>query len=103
MNIKLKQCSPPNDLQSGQNHFSYVDMTDEDVTGDLADILQKAEIETWVLKPRDLQIAVDVSTVGVPVSKIPIVVLLVGRYGKSAICANTNCNETKNKDNYKRG
>lgn len=65
-------------------------MTDEDVTGDLPYILEETEVEGFVLKPCDLQVTIDVSTVGVPVSKIPVVMLFVGRHGETAICTNAN-------------
>lgn len=97
VNIELEQRPPAYDLQSGKNDFSDVDVTDEYVTGDLPDILKKAEVEGVVLEPRDLQVAVDVSTVGVPVSKVPIVVVLVGRYGESAISTDADCKEKDGK------
>lgn len=66
-------------------------MADKDITGDLSYVLEEAEVERLVLEPCDLQVAVDVSTVGVPVSKIPVVVLFVGRNGEAAIGSNANC------------
>lgn len=69
----------------------HVHVTDEDVTGDLPYVLEKTEVEGFVLEPCDLQVTIDVSTVGVPVSKIPIVMLLVGGYGEAAIGTDADC------------
>lgn len=79
MNGELEQCSSSYDLQSRQNDLLDVHVADEHVTCDLPYILEETEVECLVLEPCDLQIAVNVSTVGVPVSKIPVVVLFVGR------------------------
>lgn len=53
-------------------------MTDEDVASNLADFVQEAEVGGVILNPRDLQVTIDVGTVRVPVSKVPVVVHLVG-------------------------
>jgi len=66
-------------------------VTDENVPGDLPYVLEEAEVEGFVLEPCDLQVAIDVSTVGVPVSKIPVVMLLIGRHGETAIGTDANC------------
>lgn len=95
MDGKLEESSAPYDLQSRQNDLFDVHVADEHVTSDLPYILEKAEVESLVLEPCDLQVAVDVSTVGVPVSKIPIVMLLVGRNGEAAIGSNANCNNER--------
>ena len=44
-----------------------VDVWDEDVTRDLADVLQEAEVQILILEPGQLQVAVDVGAVRVPV------------------------------------
>lgn len=80
VDVELEEGTTAYDLQPRQDDLRHVDMTDEDVAGDLADVLQEAEIELVVLQPRDLQVAVDVRTVGVPVSKIPVMVILVRRH-----------------------
>ena len=46
-------------------------MGDEDVAGDLADVLEEAEVEVLVLEPGQLQVAVHEGAVGVPVSQVP--------------------------------
>lgn len=71
-------------------------MADEHVTGDLPYVLKEAEIEGFVLKPRDLQITVDISTVGVPVSKISVMMLFVRGYRKPPICTDADWKSDKN-------
>jgi len=66
-------------------------VTDENVPGDLPYVLEETEVEGFVLEPCDLQVAIDVSTVGVPVSKIPVVMLFVGRHRETAIGTDANC------------
>lgn len=95
MDVELEEGSTAYDLQSRQNDLPYVHVADEHVTGDFPYVLEETEVEGLVLEPRDLQIAVDVSTVGVPVSKIPVVVLLVGRNGQAAIGTDANCNRER--------
>lgn len=95
VNIELEESSTADDLQPRQDDPSHVHVTDEDVTGDLPYVLEEAEVEGFVLEPCDLQIAIDVSTVGVPVSKIPVVMLFVGRHGEAAIGTNTNCKHNR--------
>lgn len=93
MNGEFEQCSSSYDLQSRQNDLLDVHVADEHITCDLPYILEETEVECLVLEPCDLQIAVNVSTVGVPVSKIPVVVLFVGRNREAAIGSNANCNK----------
>lgn len=92
MDVELEERSAAYDLQPRQNDLPDVHVADEDVAGDLPYILEEAEVEGVVLEPCDLQVAVDISTVGVAVSKIPVVVLLVGRNGEAAIGSDANCN-----------
>lgn len=95
VNGELEESSAAYDLQPWQDDLLHVHVADEHVTGNLPYVLQEAEIECLVLQPRDLQVPVDISTVGVPVSKIPVVVLLVGRNGEAAIGTDANCNRAK--------
>lgn len=94
---KLEESSAPYDLQSRQNNLLDVHVADEHVTGDLSYILEETEVECLILQPRDLQVTVDISTVGVPVSKIPIVMLFVGWNGEAAIGTDANCNQREEK------
>lgn len=91
VNIELEEGPTTDDLQSREDDLGHVHVTDEDVTRDLPYVLEEAEVEGFVLEPCDLQIAIDVSTVGVPVSKIPVVMLFVGRHGQTAIGTDANC------------
>ena len=63
-------------------------MRDEDVACHFADVLQEVQVETLVLQPRQLQVPVDVSAVGVAVAKVLVVMLAIRRNGHSAIRAN---------------
>lgn len=101
VNIEFEEGSSTYDLQSRKDDLPYVHVTNEDVSGDFSYILEKAEIEGFILEPRNLQITVDVSTVGIPVSKIPVMVVFVGRHGKTAICSDADCNTKANIFNIK--
>lgn len=95
VNIELEKGPATDDLQAREDDPAHVHMTDEDVTGDLPYVLEETEVEGFVLEPCDFQVTIDVSTVGVPVSKIPVVMLFVGRYGKSAICTDADCGQNE--------
>lgn len=77
VDAQLEASSPANDLQVRKNHLLRVDVRDEDVTGDLADVLEKAEIDVFILDPSQFQVPVDVAAIGVPLSEIPVMVLPV--------------------------
>ena len=66
-------------LQRRQNDSGDVHLRDEDVAGDLPDVLEKAEIQILILEPGQFQIAVDVGAVGVPISQVPVMVFPVVR------------------------
>ena len=65
-------------------------MADEDVAGDLPDVLEEAEVEVLVLEPGELQVAVDIGAVGVSVPEVPVVVLPVAGHGHPSIGPDTN-------------
>lgn len=91
VNVEFEEGPATDDLQPREDDPTHVHVTDEDVTGDFSYILEETEIEGLVLEPCDLQVTIDVSTVGVPVSKIPVVMLLVGRHGEAAIGPDADC------------
>ena len=41
-------------------------MGDQDIAGDLTDVLEEAQVKVLVLKPGQLQVAVNVGTVCIP-------------------------------------
>ncbi len=87
---KLKRMTRRFYLKRRQNDPGDVDLWDENVSGDLPDVLQKAQIQILVLEPGQLQIAVHVSAVGVPIAQIPIVVLPVVRHRHPASRSDAN-------------
>ena len=50
MNAQLEQGSSPDDLQGGEDKLFDLDVRDEDVAGDLADVLEEAQVQVLVLK-----------------------------------------------------
>lgn len=74
--LQLEEGPATDDLQPRQADLVHVHVGYEDIAGDLAYVLQEAEVEA-IVEPRDLQVAIDVGTVGVPVAKVSIVMLLV--------------------------
>ena len=77
VHVELEQGPAPDDLQAGQDDLLDIDVGDEDVAGDLPDVLEEAEVQVGLLEPSQLQVAVHVSAVGVTVSQVSIVVLSV--------------------------
>ena len=65
------------DLQSWQDHSTHVDMTDKNVTGNFANILQETKVGGIILDPRDLQVTIDISAIRVPISEVSVVVPLI--------------------------
>ncbi len=65
-------------------------MGDEDIAGDLADVLEEGEVQILVLQPGELQVAVHVSAVGVAVAQVAVVMLGVAHPGHAAGRAEAN-------------
>ena len=76
--------------QGGQADPADVDVGDEDVAGDLSDVLEEGEVEVLVVEPRQLQVAVHVGAVGVAVAEVGVVVLAVVDRAQPAVCADAN-------------
>lgn len=69
------------DLQTRQNDFVDVYVRDQNVSGHFPYVLQKTEVQVFVLQPREFQVAVHVSAVGVSVPEIPVMVVPIRRHG----------------------
>ena len=54
---------------------------------------EEAEVEVLVLEPGQLEVAVDVGAVGVPIAEIPVVMLAVVGDGHAAVGADADCEE----------
>ena len=50
LHVELEERPPADDLQRGQHDPSHVHVRDEDVAGDLADVLQEAQVQLLVLR-----------------------------------------------------
>ena len=87
---ELEQGPASDDLEAGQDDPLDVHVGDEDVAGDLPDVLEEAEVEVLVLQPGQLQVAVHIGAVGVSVAQISVVVLPVGRNGHPPVRPDTN-------------
>ena len=87
---QLEEGPAADDLEAGQDDPLDVHVGDEDVPGDLSDVLEEAEVEVLVLEPGKLQVAVDIGAVGVSVPEVPVVVLAVGWHRHSPVCPDTN-------------
>ena len=67
LDSQLEQSPAPDDLEAGQDDSLHVHVGDEDVAGDLSDVLEEAEVEVLVLEPGKLQVSVHISAVRVSV------------------------------------
>ena len=87
---ELEEGPAADDLEAGQDDPLDVHVGDEDVPGDLSDVLEEAEVEVLVLEPGELQVAVNIGAVGVSVPEVPVVVLPVAGHGHPPIGPDTN-------------
>ena len=90
LDSQLEQSPAPDDLEAGQDDPLDVHVGDEDVAGDLSDVLEEAEVEALVLEPGELQVAVHVSAVCVSIPQVPIVMLPVAWHRHPSIGSDTN-------------
>ena len=74
-------------------------MGDEDVAGDLTDVLQEGQVHVVVLQPGQLQIAIHVGAVGVPVPEIAEMMLPIVGHGHPAVRSDAYCKAKKTKIN----
>lgn len=49
LDVESEQGPAPDDLQRGQHYSCHIDLGDEDVTSDLANVLQEAEVHVCLL------------------------------------------------------
>ena len=63
MDIEFEKSPATDDLKAGQHDLFDVHMANEDVSGDLPDVLEEAEVLVGVLQPGQLQVSVHVSAV----------------------------------------
>lgn len=89
--IKLEQRSTSYDLQIRQDDPFNVNMGNQDVTGDLANVLQKVKVQILVLQPCQLQVPIHICTICITIAKILIVVFAIRRNGHAAICTDAYC------------
>ena len=90
LNVELEQCPAPDDLEGGQDDLVDVDVADQDVSGNFPDVPEEAEVQVPILEPGQLQVAVDVGAVRVPVSEIAVVMVPVIDGGQTAVCTDAN-------------
>ena len=90
LDVELEQRPTADDLEGGQDDLGNVDVADQDVAGDLPDVAEEAQVQVLVLKPGQLQVAVDVGAVGVPVPEVAVVVVAVVDRGEAAVRADAN-------------
>ena len=77
LHVELEQVPPPNDLEAGQHNAPEVHVGDEDVAGDLADVVEEGEVQVLVLQPGQLQVAVNVGAVRVSGKRNSIITLII--------------------------
>ena len=87
---ELEQGATSDDLQAGQDDPLHVHVGDEDVAGDLSDVLEEAEVEVLILEPSEFEVAVHIGAVGVSVPQVPVVVLAVAWHRHPSIGSDTN-------------
>ena len=90
--VDLEGRPTSNDLQARQGNLADVHVADEDVARHLADVLQEAQVQVLLLEPCQLQVAVDVRAVGIPVTEVSVVVVPVRGDGHAAVGADADCN-----------
>ena len=83
-------------LQRRQNYPGDIDLGDEDIAGDLSDVLQETQVQVLILQPGQLQVAVDVGAVGVPVPQVAVVVLPVAGHRHPAGRADADWKKIRN-------
>ena len=90
LDSQLEQSPASDDLEAGQDDPLDVHVGDEDVAGDLSDVLEEAEVEVLILEPSELEVAVHIGAVGVSVPQVPVVVLAVAWHRHPSIGSDTN-------------
>ena len=53
-------------LEAGQYDPADIHVTDEDISSNLPDMLEKREVQVWVLEPGQLQVALHKGAVCIP-------------------------------------
>jgi len=69
-------------------------MTDQNIAGDLPYVVQEAEVQILVGQPGQLQVAIHIRTVRVPISEVPVMMFLVGGHGEPRFSADADCKES---------
>ena len=87
---ELEQSPAPDDLEAGEDDPPDIHMGDEDIAGDLTDVLEEAQVKVLVLKPGQLQVAVHEGAVSVSVPEVPVVMLPVARHRHPPIRPDAN-------------
>jgi hypothetical protein len=91
--VELEERSSSYDLESRQPHMIDIDVTDENVAGDLTDVLKEAQVVRLVLNPGDFEVSIDIGAVVVAFLEVFVVELAVRGNAHSSICADANCKE----------
>lgn len=73
-----------------RQHDIRIDMTDQQIAGHLANVLQKRKVRIAV-QPRQFQIAIDVRTIGESILQIAQMVLSIRWHRQTAIRSDANC------------
>ncbi len=67
MDAQLEQGPASDDLERWQHDPGHIHMGDQDVAGDLSDVLQEAEVQIFILQPCQFEVAVDIGAIRVSI------------------------------------
>ena len=87
---ELEQSPASDDLEAGQDDPPDIHMGDEDIAGDLSDVLEEAQVQVLVLEPGQLEVAVHEGAVSVAVPQVPVVMLPVARHRHPPVRSDAN-------------
>jgi len=91
VNAQFEQRPTANNLQIGKDDPFDIDVRDEDVTSHFSNVLQKGQVEMFILEPGEFQIAIDVGAVCVAIAQIAVVMFPIRWHGHPPVCTDTNC------------
>lgn len=77
--IEFEERPAADDLQLRQNDVLDVHVGNEHISCDFSYVLEEGEVHVFVLQPCQLEVPVDVCTVGEAIAKIPVVGVSVRR------------------------
>jgi len=69
-------------------------MADQYIAGDLPNVVQEAQVQVLVGQPSQLQVAIHVRAVCIPIPEVPVMMLLVRGHRQPGFGADADCKES---------